>query len=329
MNRLNDEQCAVLSALCDPEATTAGIDPFSVFTLDDLLRVAEVHCVSQIVERKLKAFSANASPRLQEALNAANEQMRIQAGVMLDLDFQGRKVMDALKGADIECRLVKGQTFANDLYSNQNDRPYTDIDIVVPAERLAEASALAVELGFLRIEKTAFDNSAIYQEIKLIWPGAKHILVELQGNLVHMRALRRVKKIGFPELKLAYDWETPYVGHFVVAVTHGSLSHKFHNLKLLVDCLQAMRRLRESDLPHLCKLTKQLNLGLEVATCLRLCRSIFDSDEVAAKHKLITEHLGLRNPLEIVRGEDVVQAPFAGWNQSRTRRHLFRLSQLV
>jgi Uncharacterised nucleotidyltransferase len=329
LDQLTPHQCDVLSVLADPEASASQTNALSAFSAADLFAVAQMHGVSHLVYRKIKASDASTSADVSKVLEIEREAYRIQSAVMLDLSFRGDELSKALTGANIDHRTVKGLKFATDLYDNQNDRPYTDIDIVLPLEHLGNATQIGKDLGYIPAEKLVLDHSQSNQEIKLLRPNAPHILIELHGNLVHMRALRRVKKIGWPELSLAYDWTSPFVGHFIIAVTHASLGHKFHNLKLMVDCLQALRRLRPDDLPYLGQMVRSFNLELEVATVLNLCSAIFVDKKIKEKAGLMASQLKLPSPFRLIRAEDVLQAPFKLSAQSRWRRRAFRLYQLV
>jgi hypothetical protein len=329
LDRLSQRQCEVLSVLADPEAQTLQTDALSAFSAADLFAVAEMHGVSQLIYRKIKASDASTSAAMSQFLKIEKEAYRIQSGVMLDLSFRGNELGKALNAANIHHRTVKGLTFANDLYDNANDRPYTDIDIVLPLEQLVNATHIAKGLGYIPAEKAILDHSESNQEIKLLRPNAPHVLIELHGNLVHMRALRRVKKIGWPELSIAYDWKSPFVGHFIIAVTHAALGHKFHNLKLMVDCLQALRRLGRDDLPYLGQMVRRFKLELEVATVLNLCDAIFVDQKIGEKATFVTAELKLPPPFKLIRAEDVLQAPFKRSAQSKWRRRAFRLYQLV
>lgn len=328
VKNLSSKQRQILARLSDPENAAPIDDLFAAYSVSELFEAAEKHNVSSIIYRKLQNHSSNAPPALSAQIETMKQYLRIQAATMMDLEFRGAKLSGKLHEAGIENRVVKGQIFANDLYRNANDRPYTDVDIVIDENRLPQAIKVANTIGLKHSKREHFDNTFRDQEVKLILPGSPHLLFEIHGNLVHMRALRKNKKIGLPELSLAYDWDTPFVGHFTVAVAHASLGHKFHNLKLMVDILQAMRKLSDNDFPHLAKVINSLNIGLETKACLDLCSSIFSSDDVISKAATISDNLSLSKPSRIVRALDVMQAPFQNSFQSRWRRRLFRLSQL-
>lgn len=328
MDCLNRSQISALSIIADPDKLPGVENALRVFTVPELLKTAEQHNISAIVFHKLLKMKTQLSEPLRNIVDTAQEELRLSASVMMDLDFHGQTLSDKLTQNGIQHRLVKGHVFAQDLYADLNQRPYTDVDIVVAQDQFHQAINVAKECGLNHFTKDILDHTERDQEAKLTKPDSPHLLIELHANLTHMRALRRHKTIGLPQIEHIYDWQTPFVGHFIIAVAHASLGHKFHNLKLIVDCLQAMRKLQKSDLPHLEAVVTALNLETEVATCIHLCAALFTDETTQAQALMISQNLSLPSGRGLVRPVDVMQAPFKKSLQSRWRRRLFRLYQL-
>lgn len=68
----------------------------------------------------------------------------------LALDRATATAVDALTDAAIPSLLLKGISTARWIYPEESARPYTDVDLLVPPGRLADAEAVLGELGFRR-----------------------------------------------------------------------------------------------------------------------------------------------------------------------------------
>jgi hypothetical protein len=95
--------------------------------------------------RILAACGERASNEFQAALAAALESGRHQE-VLLQL--AGARTMDALAGAGIRATALKGPLLGEAIYGEPGRRPSSDVDLLVAAEDLAAAVAVARKLGY-------------------------------------------------------------------------------------------------------------------------------------------------------------------------------------
>jgi hypothetical protein len=63
------------------------------------------------------------------------------------LDSLAVRAVRALEASDIPCLLLRGPVFARWLYGSSSERPYDDVDLLVPVSRAAEASKVLTTLG--------------------------------------------------------------------------------------------------------------------------------------------------------------------------------------
>lgn len=71
-----------------------------------------------------------------------------RAAQTLVVDFVTSEVAAALADRGLECILLRGPAIARRLYDTAEARHYVDVDLLVPPERLGEAAATLVALGF-------------------------------------------------------------------------------------------------------------------------------------------------------------------------------------
>lgn len=124
------------------------------------------------------------------------------------------------------------------------DRLFTDIDMLVETSDHERVSTALERGGFRRMQKAFFDRSEASEEQKWVLTEISAVLVELHSNLVPYPALRRKVTFGYEQLAASGEGnpEAP-LALFFSAVVHASLVHKFHQLRMLVDVLQAWRKL--------------------------------------------------------------------------------------
>ncbi len=291
-----------------------------------LLKAADVHGLTAIVLRKLSENDGwkRRLPEGSRKLDQARETAVLSMGLTMMLEHYYLAISEKLAKARLRAVVVKGPVFARNLYSHVNDRPFTDIDLLAHPDDMAEVGQILAELGFTRFSKGMWDRSDTYQEQKWLLGGNANIMIELHGNLVHYPSLRRRVSFGYADFKKASQKEVDCpVALFMTAVVHASLGHKFHKLQLLVDILQAFRRLSEAEVAVLVTVAAQLSLRLEVALCLNLIADTFGDPR--AKH--VAQRVAL--PAQSALASSLVspQMLLETQGQSRLRRHAFRWLQ--
>ena len=322
----------LLVHLSDPKRAGPVELSLSTSSLSELCEKAQFHGVFPILWRKLhdhptiKAIG-NGGSEGKELIERCQAIYSGLVGQCLLLRLNEARVMEALRRAQIKATTVKGPVFARLLYDVRDDRAYTDIDVLIAPEQIAAANETIASLGFVQRRKAFLDHSEDYQEYKWIAKDNDSVLIEAHANLVHYKTLRRRVPFGYAELERSSngDVEAP-VPQFMIAVVHGSLGHKLHKLSLVVDILQAARRMAERDIPLLISATRELGLGLEVAAMLRLAGHMFAdrrilalADRMANGRTRLSDRLLTREAVLRAQGGD-------NW-ESKLRRTAFRWMQ--
>lgn len=322
--RLDPRQQEVLCDLADPEAPTPPAETIACLGPEDLLDLARYHAVEAVLWRKLAPASASLGAPWAGMMAELTERVRIATGVTMLLESHATRIVQGLNARGLPHRLVKGAAFAGALYPEVSDRPYTDVDILVPPGHLEDVGAVMREAGFGLAVLPRPEKTEIYREQKWTREGERHLLVEVHTDLVHLPALRRRVTFGYGEAEIADQSGTaPASGHLLTAVVHGAIGHKFHQLKLAVDVLQAIRRIG-NEMPLVIAAARQLNLTYELAAAASLVGRLFPGAEADGR---VAELAGLiETPLWLDR-DTITNAHLRGDIRSRFRRFAFRWRQ--
>ena len=329
MKSFTENELKLLCLLADPLAEIDDIILTLEFDVDKIISLSKLHEVHSVVLRNLTALEQSSKFEPTQEYNTLKEKVKLSTIIAMDLDHHKLKICNAFSNEKINHRVVKGHSFAHDLYPNMSDRPYTDVDIVVSKNDIEKARNIIASLNYKEIKKTFWDNSEKNMEFKYGFERNPHVLIELHTDLVHMRALRKTKQLNYDKLDLAYySDEKPMVGHFILAIAHAALGHKFHNLKLLLDILQATRELSKDDIEYLANAIQALNFKKEVNVSLALCMELFQDSSIKNKCLAINRSIGMSDASNIIRGIDVLKAPLTNNFVSKWRRRAFRIYQI-
>ncbi len=319
----------LLCDLADPQALPPDPAALAVLDLADFQGLCEHHGIGAVVWRKLKAAGIGLAPDWQAMRDTLGREVRLATIVTLDLEAHGQRLRQGLEAGRIAHRFVKGAAFADALYPHVSDRPYTDIDLVVPHNALAQAGHVLEAMGFAMVVRPRPEKTVLYEEQKWTLAGQPHLLIEVHTDLVHMPALRRRVRFGFEQLQIANggqeEGRSSMAGHLLTAVVHATIGHKFHQLKLAVDVLQAIRRLDDADMEPAIAAAQRLDLTFELAAAAGVAARVFDL-RATEKHRF--EHLArLANVPGWINRDTVVNAHLRADVSSRVRRHVFRWQQ--
>jgi hypothetical protein len=281
--RLAAADSRLLIALADPEAI---LDPpeLSPLRAQLLLSQAERHGVLPAVFRKLRPGLA--SPDLLPVREHYSSRCRIAVAFTMQLKALAKPLLAALSAAGEPALLIKGQDFAENIYPDPLLRPTSDIDLIVPIERLDEVEAVAALSGFALHPEQREDEQ---QERKWIYIRNPTVMLEIQGNLVHAPGLRSKLSLGFTELCPDGDPASAArpSARLAIAGVHAASSHHFELLRLVVDVLQAARHLKGAvEEQALQDLVERSGIRLALVSALDLadrlygdaaCRTIADA----------------------------------------------------
>jgi hypothetical protein len=316
-----------LVLLADPESQAPEGMHDNEARLARLLQSAVRHGVLPVVFRKLREARL-----VDDAASAFDPyRTRILAGVgqAILLERRAQAIIARFADAGIRAAVVKGPVFAERLYPTRGDRPFTDVDFLVAPDSVDAANAAMEALGFVRPTKT-WDNSNRDREYKWLDRENASLLVELHGDLVHYPALRRRISFGYDQLA-EVEHGVPNSGPalLMTAIIHAACGHKFHELCLLVDVLQAVRRLEGGDDERFVMVCHAMGAALEAAVTLHLVGELFDQPQATALATHIDNGWTTRFSRHLI-DEKAVFGPDRGKSIGAWwRRHGFRLVQQI
>ena len=316
---LTSEQARLLCLLADPEKEACDVP---AAWCEGIAEAGVAHGVAAILLRKFAERCGEG------AIETLRTEVVGQTGLRLQLASHVRDIRALIEAEKLNAAIVKGPVFSEKLYAHAGDRPFTDLDILATPEARALLGEYLASRGFHLHRKRAFDNTEANQEEKWGHGEMPSLLIELHGNLVHYAGLRRRVGFGYEELARIDpgNKESPS-SLFFTAVVHAALGHKFHELRLLVDVLQAFRRLDDSERALVGERARKLRLGLETSVCLHLIAGLFGENE--AEPLAVSVDSGALAALSrrLVTPDSVLLAPWSA--MSRVRRHAFRRLQHV
>jgi hypothetical protein len=319
--RLSSPDAKLLIALADPESTLAS-PPLAAGRAQLLLSQAERHGVLPAVLRKLRPGLSTPD------LTAIRDHfaMRYQAGVAFNMQLRAhaKQLQTALAAAGAPALLIKGQDFAENIYPDPLLRPTSDIDIIVPVERLDEVEAVAAASGFA-LHPSQRDD----EQLERKWIHVRHpmLMLEIQGNLVHAPGLRSVLSLGFAEL--CPDGNPASAARpsarLAIAGVHAASSHHFELLRLVVDVLPAARRLEgAAEEQALQDLVDRSGIRLALVAALDLADRLYDDARCRAIAAALSP-VRFRHAARLLIDERVVMAMETEERSLQSwRRSLFR-----
>ena len=152
---------AWLLRLCDPDGAAglpkARLDPAGMIRL---LSLAEGHAVggaslanfgriaATMGRDRILRDEAGATPAVEAAIAASRDRwfgLNVQS---LLLRQRTSRIVAALAAADVPAGIIKGEDFADRLYPAAGLRPFRDVDLMVPRERMAAVATVMESLGF-------------------------------------------------------------------------------------------------------------------------------------------------------------------------------------
>lgn len=318
----------LICRLADPEGELGDVDVFDGLDPEAIRQTAIDHRVYAVVVRRLSQTKWSDQSAFRKCVAAARKDLMFIRAITMALADLGRQVTSALKDANVDHALVKGEVFAHALYDDPSDRPYTDVDILLPEDALPAATDVMKSLDLVQFTLGHLDRSEQRGEHKWGYQDAPHLFVELHTDLVHFPSIRRRFTFTYEDYKIANgNGRHPNSAHLIVAVVHAAAGHRFDLLRLVVDILQALRKLPATDLPHLETAILKLRLKPELAASLALVDELYpgtlDSHPVGA----LREKMRLDRFPRIISASTVFHAPGNREPVSWLSRCAFRLYQ--
>lgn len=271
--RLSRVDGRLLIALADPESTLAPMT-LTRERAGLLLSQAERHGVLPAVLRKLRPILSSAELRPVRDDFAG----RFASGVAFNMQLraEAKRLATALRTAGQPALLIKGHDFADNIYPDPVLRPTSDIDLIIPVESLDAVEAVVAASGF-----ELWPDQRDDEQMERKWFHAVHkrLMLEIQGNLVHAPGLRSKLSLGYAELCPHGDpaeAARPST-RLAIAGVHAASSHHFELLRLVIDVLQAARRLQgAAEEQALDDLVRRSGTRLALVAALDLAAGLYD-----------------------------------------------------
>ncbi len=319
----------LLCQLADPQVQALFANQYDGIELRPLFQSMRHHGIEAIAVPKLGASLPKNG--LSEMLMEQEKEYQFVANAhSLILEAHADRIINALKRAELHAVIVKGPVFSKELYEREADRQYTDIDILSHPTSIGDIGEILRQEGFHQAVREFWDNSERNMEQKWVHNDNANILVELHGNLVHYAGLRRRISFSYEDYQTAScNGKCPAIAYFITAVVHAAAGHKFHRLALLVDVLQALRRLEDNDLARLGQVVDMLGLRLEVLTCLDLVGSLFGEVNTRPALAHLPDGRNYSWTRRLVTADAVLDTWRDTGHRSRLRRHAFRWMQHI
>ncbi len=111
----------------------------------EVLPALDAHRLAPLLYTQLRN---HATPSSAQFLAALAEAFRASAVRSLRMETELARVLAGLAAAEVPCLLLKGVALGQLVYPSPAERPVSDLDLLVPRERLAQAAAVLAGLGY-------------------------------------------------------------------------------------------------------------------------------------------------------------------------------------
>lgn len=323
---------AWLLALSDPDGRReAPSQPLEAARWATLWERADYHGVLPAAvanaRRILATQGENGLVSMGPSLAGARERLIGRAALSMAIRSQIRQIADEFQAHGVAAAVFKGADFADRLYPDPSLRPFTDLDLLVPEQRVAEAEAAMSRLGYTPCEASMRYRGG-YGERSWVRPGRREGTVEIHWNLVNSPTIRRGLSVAWEDLAFEEGsgtddslWRPTPAARLLIAAVHAAASHGFDRLGPLYDvCLAARRCESPADGQWLVQASRRTGAKLSLAASLALARRLFD--DPACSRLQAAMRLPRRGAWSLLLTPDVVLR--GHWRLDSPRRQLFR-----
>lgn len=228
---------------------------------EQLVDQAEAHGVLGALLKNFPGFEQD--PGFAAARETARNRNRANAAFSALLARETDALMAELD--EVGAIVVKGSTFARNLYPIPSLRCFTDIDILAADDKLSQLGEVLSDSGFYLAESHK-------REFKWLSRDNDRIMVEVQTDLVHPDSLHNAISLSFATIA-----SSPYspAAFLIIALVHGA-GHQYERLQHVVDIRQAARNLSSADESAFAELVQATNARLAAVSGLLLAGRLFD-----------------------------------------------------
>lgn len=312
--RLDPEGMARLLALADEHAVTGAV----------LLNVGRIR--AEMGADRIIRCTACSVPDVEAAIDAIRDRWFSFSAQSLMLRQRTSRIAAALAAADVPAGIIKGEDFADRLYPTAGLRPFRDVDLMLPRERMPAAASVMESLGFR--EAACGRHAGDYGE--RTWDSGDRPLtrVDLHWNLINSPAQRRNSSLPCE----AFAWTAPAgtgllrttpAAMLLIATVHAVLGHRFDRLQQLCDIRQICRGAAGPvDVDWLREAAARHGVQTAVAGGLEVTVRLLDDDATADVHRRMKGCRATRVPWQLLVDESTLLEP--GRPIARLRRTVVR-----
>lgn len=209
-------------------------------------------------------------------------------GRTLGLRHVARQAVQALTAAGILCCVLKGEDFASRLYPSPAQRPYRDVDMLVPRDAFRDADRVIQSLGFTPLAPERKYAADQYGQISYLASIPERWSFELHWNLINSPAQRQRCSIAWEDLTYQSVQPPAQAGGFrrltptsllLLAAVHACVGHRFDSLQQLCDIRQICRGAAGNvDAAQLAEYCRRLRCETPLAWSLDLLVRMFRCD---------------------------------------------------
>jgi hypothetical protein len=232
----------------------------------------------------------DANPALARALQADHLSAFAESSFQLD---SLRALRSAFQAANLPLVLLKGAALAQSVYADPAQRTMSDLDLWLPADRMAEAAQVMGRLGYLSSLKAErpFALQALSQgEIRFVRPGWQIGLVELHWSPFSGWWLYRTAAVDEAAIwaRLEQLGDQPGVFHLAAEdmvihlAVHTAVNHQFglSALRSLVDIALTAQK-RGVAWQVVAQRAKEWRVGTAVYLTLHLLDQLIGEEEIS------------------------------------------------
>ena len=259
-----------------------------------VVALARHHRVVPLVSRNLRAALIEGVP---EPAEAAVGELRRDAAAAAVRSFQLlselRRVVGALRAANVPVRVLKGFPLAHMVFGDIGLRAPGDLDLLIDHNQLLEADRVLRELGYTGLldprrftprqlafyrahwKDVTYTNDVLGIELDLHWRCFRN--PRMPGGALCSTAATQAVRFG----DLTLETMARVEGLLYLCV-HGTLDGWIY-LKSLTDVAAQVRELPERDMDELAELAQTHGVLPELTAALLLVRSFFAVDHWSAR----------------------------------------------
>lgn len=244
-----------LLCLCDPDGQVARpATRLASQQLATLVDLAEEHGVAGILAGNLRQLSrtegadrvltARDDRSLEAAIDQVNRRWLSSAAFSLMLRQRAAALLQSMRDARLQVAVVKGEDFADRLYSQPGVRTFRDIDLML-TRKAADAAEPVLQGHDFRRNLPGGKYNDSYGERTWDSHSRPTVRVELHWDLITCPSQRGRSSLAFDQLA----WEACEDGQLratpssmlLIACVHAAISHRFDRLQHLCDIRQVCR----------------------------------------------------------------------------------------